>query len=87
MAQVDLIIKTDEEVKKEFNSICEKSGMDMSVVINLFMKAIIREQRIPFDLALNPNKETIEAIEDVKKGKNLSKTFNNFEEMMEDLDV
>ena len=87
MAQVDLIIKTDEEVKKEFNSICEKLGMDMSVVINLFMKTVIKEQRIPFDLALNPSKETIEAIEDVKKGKNLSKTFNNFEEMMENLNA
>ncbi|NME35874.1 MULTISPECIES: hypothetical protein [Fusobacterium] len=34
MAQVDLIIKTDEEVKKEFNSICEKLYWDIEVLGN-----------------------------------------------------
>ena len=87
MAQVALTVKTDEQVKKDFNHLCEELGLNMSVAINIFMKTVIREQRIPFELALTPNKETLQAIEDVKAGKNLSKSFNSVADLMEELNA
>ena len=55
MAQVSVTVKTDEEIKKDFNTFCEEIGLNMSTAINLFMRAVLREKRIPFELSLLKN--------------------------------
>ena len=40
MSLTSITIKTDTEVKKEFNDICEELGLNMSVAINMFMKTV-----------------------------------------------
>lgn len=87
MSQVTLSVKIDEKVKKDFSILCDELGLNMTTAINIFMKTVIREQKIPFEIGLKPNKETIEAITDVSSGKNLSKTFNSVSELMEDLNA
>ena len=87
MSQVTLSVKIDEKVKKDFSILCDELGLNMTTAINIFMKTVIREQKIPFEIGLKPNKETIEAITDVNSGKNLSKTFNSISELMEDLNA
>ncbi len=88
MAQANINIRIDEEVKKQFDEICEQLGLTMSAAINIFAKTMIREQGMPFKVSLNSyNKETLEAIEDVENGRNLSKVYDNLEEMFEDLDA
>ena len=86
MAQVSVTVKTDEEIKKDFNTFCEEIGLSMSTAINLFMRAVLREKRIPFELSLS-NNETIQVFKDVKEGKNLSKSFSSVKELMEDLNA
>lgn len=44
----------DENVKKQFDAFCAEVGMNTSVAINLFAKTVIRERKIPFEIAL-PN--------------------------------
>ena len=34
MAQVSVTVKTDEEIKKDFNTFCEEIGLNMSTAIN-----------------------------------------------------
>ena len=89
MAQGSLTIKLDNETKKEFNEFCEESGINMTTAINMFIKKVIREQRIPFELSLNkPNLETLQAIqesEDILNGIKKVKSFNSVEELFEDL--
>lgn len=88
MAQANINIRIDEEVKKQFDEICEQLGLTMSAAINIFAKTMIREQGMPFKVSLNSyNKETLEAIEDVENGRNLSKVYDNLEEMFGDLDA
>lgn len=41
----------DESVKKQFDAFCNDVGMNASVAVNLFAKAVIRERRIPFEIA------------------------------------
>lgn len=51
MAQTTLSVRMDEAVKKQFDAFCADVGMNASVAINLFAKAVIRERRIPFEIA------------------------------------
>jgi len=50
MAQVTLSIRMDEDVKKQFDNFCAEIGMNASVAVNMFARAVIREKRIPNEL-------------------------------------
>lgn len=63
MAQTNVNIRMDEETKIAFDKFCEEIGLSVSAAFNIFAKTVVREQRIPFELALeNPNAETIAAM-------------------------
>ena len=51
MATTTFSIRMDEDVKKEFDQFCDKMGMTTSTAFNLFARAVLREKRIPFDIA------------------------------------
>ena len=55
----------------------------------IFIKQAIREQQIPFKISREiPNKETLEAIEEVRKMKkdpSIEKSYSNVDEMMREL--
>ena len=86
MAQIS--IRVDDEVKQNAEQVCEEIGMSISTAINIYLKRLGREGRIPFEVkADRPNKETIDAMEDVLHGRNLGKTFTSVEELMEDLNA
>lgn len=89
MSQGTLTLKIDNETKKEFNEFCEEIGINMTTAINMFIKKVIREQRIPFELSLNkPNLETLQALqesEDILNGIKKAKSYNNVEELFKDL--
>lgn len=51
MAQATLSIRMDATVKKQFDAFCSEVGMNTSVAVNLFAKAVLRERRIPFEIA------------------------------------
>ena len=72
-----LTINTDEKTAENFYAFCEELGLDMSTAINLFMKACLREKRIPFELSLM-NKENSKILEN---------TPPSIEELMENLDI
>lgn len=50
MAQTTLSVRMDENVKKQFDAFCADVGMNSSVAVNLFVKAVLREHRIPFEI-------------------------------------
>jgi len=53
MAQTTLRIRMDENVKKQFDAFCSEAGMNTTVVINLFVKTVLREGKIPFEISVN----------------------------------
>lgn len=88
MASVNINVRVDENLKKTTENIFDELGLNMSVAINIFLKQVVREQGIPFELKLEqPNAETIAAIEDVRNGRNLVGPFNSVAELMEDLNA
>ena len=66
MAQTTLSIRIDEQSKKAFDKFCTEIGMNTSVAINLFIKAVIRENKIPFELTLEKNDKAFYSKENLK---------------------
>ncbi len=86
MSQSNISLRIDENLKKQFDLLCDKLGLSMSTAINIFVKTVVREQRIPFEISLNtPNKELQKAIEDVENGVGLSKKFDNVDDAIKSM--
>lgn len=65
MSQATLSIRVNSEDKKNFEDFCEQAGMNVSVAVNMFVKAVIREQRLPFEVKIDPfySRENMERLE------------------------
>jgi DNA-damage-inducible protein J len=50
MAQTNLTIRIDENIKQEADILFNRIGLNMSSAINVFFRQAIREQAIPFEL-------------------------------------
>lgn len=88
MSMKNLNIRIDEELKTKAEDIFSELGMNMTTALTIFLKTSVRYGGIPFEIRLNnPNKETIEAIDNVNNNTNMSKTFNSISEMMVDLNA
>lgn len=89
MAQTNINIRIDAELKKQFEAFCSEIGMSMSTAFTVFAKQAVRQYRIPFELvAERPNEETLDAIREVwemKADASIGKTYCNVDEMMEEL--
>ena len=51
MAQATFSIRMDENLKKQFDSLCSDFGMNATTAFNVFAKAVVRERRIPFEIS------------------------------------
>lgn len=88
MAQTNIHIRMDENLKKQFDHLCGELGLTMSTAFNIFAKAMVRQHRIPFEVALDvPNAETLAAMDDANHERNISKTFHSVTELMVDLNA
>ena len=47
----NVTIRLDNNDKAEFSRICEKIGLSVSAAFNVFVKTVIKEERIPFELS------------------------------------
>lgn len=50
MQQATISIRVDQSLKKKFDSLCEAFGLSTTAAFNIFMKAIVRESKIPFEI-------------------------------------
>ncbi|SHN51760.1 DNA-damage-inducible protein J [Desulfitobacterium chlororespirans DSM 11544] len=67
MADTTISIRLDVELKKQAEQLFSELGMNMTTAFNIFLRQAVRQQRIPFDIALeNPNAETIAAMEEAE---------------------
>ncbi|MBQ8418103.1 MAG: type II toxin-antitoxin system RelB/DinJ family antitoxin [Phascolarctobacterium sp.] len=89
MAQANVNIRMDAELKNNLDQLCNELGMTISTAVTIFAKAMVRRGGIPFDVRIDvPNKETLEAfqeIEEMKKNPSAYKRYNNVRYMMKEL--
>lgn len=88
MAKTDTLhIRVEPTVKKKAEKTLNELGMSITEAINVFLTQVILNDGIPFEIRKpRLNKETIQALEDTRNGKNLSKTFENVDDMFKELD-
>lgn len=73
MAQISF--RVDDNVKTDAEKILDTIGLSMSAAMNIFLKTVAREKRIPFELSADPfysanNMRYLENVmNDIKDGK------------------
>ena len=51
MAQATFSVRMDETLKRQFDQMCADFGMSVSTAITVFAKTVVRERKIPFEIA------------------------------------
>lgn len=68
MPQTNINIRMDENLKKQFDMLCGELGLNMTTAFNIFARTVVRQQRIPFEVALDvPNADTIAAMKEAER--------------------
>lgn len=90
MSTINVNIRTDEILKNEASEIYKKPGLNHTTAVNMFFKATVRENGIPFSLKIDePNSLTASAIAEGRKiaeDKN-SKGYHDINDLRKSLDV
>ncbi len=84
-----LSVRMDSELKEEFSKWCNSVGMNASVAVNMFAKAVLRERKLPFEISdekdpfySEKNMAFLEeAIKGIEEGKVVVKTMDELEAM------
>jgi len=87
MSQVNatLTIRTSKSLKDDVGEILSRLGLNHSTAVNMFYQQVLAHKGIPFDVKI-PNKQTVKALENSRKRKNLT-TYKNSDELFEDLGI
>lgn len=54
MAQVMVNFRMDEDLKKRMEHTCAEMGLSMTTAFTIFARKVAAEQRIPFEISVNP---------------------------------
>ena len=90
MTQTNINIRMDEQLKREFDRLCNDLGLTMTAAVTVFAKAAIRRQGIPFEIARDiPSAETVAAINEVQKMKKdpNKRLYNSFSEILKEVEA
>ena len=55
MPNINVNIRMDEQLKKDFETFCEDMGLTMTTAFNMFARKAVREYRIPFEVGGRQN--------------------------------
>ena len=89
MAKVATNISIDEDIKPKAQAMLAEFGLDLSTAVNMFLRQMLREEAIPFEIRKEvPNAVTLAAmaeVEEMEKHPELAKTYSSVDALMEDL--
>lgn len=83
-------IRIEENTKKQAVELLEGLGLNLSEAVNMFLKQVILQNGLPFEVKYPQLKpDIIEAMEEAKRISRDPKTkrYTNFSEALEDLDI
>jgi len=76
-------IRVSKKTKVKSAKIFKELGLTTSQAIEIYLKAVIKKNGIPFKLRL-PNEETLEAINELENDKSL-KVYDSVDEMFKEI--
>ena len=77
--------RVEPDLKSDVEMIFQTLGLNSSEAINLFYRQVQLHRGLPFDIKI-PNSETIKALEDTRKKRNLVQC-NNIDDLFESLEI
>ncbi len=85
MATTSITIRMDEKLKKQAEILFEDMGINMTTAITMFTKAVVRQNKIPFEITADPfysesNMRVLEQrIANIESGKSIPKEHDLIE--------
>lgn len=67
MANINITIRIDKELKKEADNLFHELGMSFTTAVTIFAQQAVREQRIPFDIRLRQERAVAATNMEVEK--------------------
>lgn len=68
MAKIATNISIDEDIKPKAQEMLAEFGLDLSTAVNMFLRQMLREKAIPFEIRKDvPNATTMEALAEVEE--------------------
>lgn len=85
--QTNLSVRVNKEDKSEFEKFCNAVGMNVSVAVNMFIKAVLKDNKLPFEISCDPiyTEKSInrlkKSINNIDSGNKITKTIEELEEL------
>ena len=78
MESMTINVRVNADDKKIFEQFCEDVGMNVSTAVNMFIKSVMREQKLPFEVKSDISNEIIyqKLKEAEKEMKNTKKRYS-----------
>lgn len=54
--KVTISVRIDKDVKEQFERICKSMGLNVSDAINIFVRKVVSEEAIPFEVKIKTDK-------------------------------
>lgn len=86
-ADSSLNVRMNKEVKLKAQELFSAMGIDVSSAINVFLIKAIAVQGFPFDVRLEPNPTTYNAMQSAENDDDMHGPFDSVEALMEALDA
>jgi len=54
MASTSVTVRIDENLKKRVEVVFDSMGLNMTTAFNIFVKAVVRQNKLPFEIVADP---------------------------------
>ena len=84
MATVNITVKVEEEIKRNFDDFCENVGINATAAVNMFIRTVLHTRELPFKVTdTNEQKKLLYGAQAMKSIKNMrdTSTLNGNSEM------
>ena len=80
-------IRMDSKLKEQTENVLEQFGLNMTVVVNMLFRQIVREQAIPLSLSLNPKMNIIDELNYAKTARESGYFGRNADSVINDMEL
>lgn len=88
--QTNLSVRVNKTDKKDFENFCNDVGMNVSVAVNMFIKKVLADKKLPFEIVQKSEfsenlQEALAEAKEMREHPENYKKFHSVKDFMEDL--